>query len=114
MLALTPRPSRSRVASVSLPAGSWVIQASVQICYPGFFDGFDGSISAQCELRRAGTAVIGGAVDDRFSDGRADATLPLNGGVVIAGGNVNVDVWCQSGQARATAQMVAIQVGGFL
>jgi hypothetical protein len=104
----------TQVVAMSLPAGSWVIQATAQIFYPVFFDG-DGNVSARCQLRH-GTSVIGGAEDYRsvFEDARGTAAIPLNGGAFIASGTAEVAVWCDSGQALADAQMVATQVGGFI
>jgi hypothetical protein len=103
-----------QVVAMSLPAGSWVIQATAQITYPVFIDG-DGNVSARCQLRH-GASVIGGAEDYRsvfeFADGKA--AIPLNGGAFIASGTGEVAVWCDSGQALAGAQVVATQVGGFI
>ena len=61
---------------MSLPAGSWVIQATAQISYPVFFDG-DGNVSARCQLRH-GASVIGGAEDYRsvFEDANGESGDP--------------------------------------
>jgi hypothetical protein len=107
-------PESTRVVAMSLPAGSWVIQATAQITYPVFVTG-DGNFSARCQLRHA-ASVIGGAEDYRsaFEGATVRAALPLNGGAVIASGNAEVAVWCDSGGALAGAQLVATQVGGFI
>jgi Collagen triple helix repeat (20 copies) len=104
----------TQVVAMSLPAGSWVIQATAQISYPVFFDD-DGNVSARCQLRH-GASVIGGAEDYRslLEDATGRAAIPLNGGMVIASGTGEVAVWCDSGQALAGAQIVATQVGGFI
>jgi hypothetical protein len=104
----------TQVVAMSLPAGSWVIQATAQISYPVFFDD-DGNHSARCQLRH-GTGVIGGAEDNRaqLEDRQVRAAIPLNGGAVVATGTGEVSLWCDSPGALAGAQIVAVQVGGFI
>ena len=99
---------------MSLPAGSWVIQATAQVTYPVFIDD-DGNHSARCQLRH-GASVIGGAEDNRaqLEDRQVRAAIPLNGGALIATGTGEVAVWCDSPGALAGAQMIAVQVGGFI
>jgi hypothetical protein len=111
------------VASKTLPAGNWAIQANAVIEQ----DGGSGVVTAasDCQLRQNGTDFIGGAADQRSFEQRYLATLPMNGGVSVASGSADVGVWCRVsgvgsggifvtfGSSTATAQIMAIQVGSF-
>jgi hypothetical protein len=100
----------SLLASKTLPAGNWAIQANV--ITQSFNAG--GDVASDCQLRVNGTQVIGGAADERSAADKALATLSMNGGVSVASGSATVDVFCRGSQAgEAVAQIMAIQVGSF-
>jgi len=102
----------ARVASKTLPVGSWAIQANA-ILYDSTFQG--DVFATDCQLRKNGTDVIGAAVDYRGRAGNGNAaTLPINGGVFVDSGSATVDVWCRANVAAYVyTQIMAIQVGGF-
>jgi hypothetical protein len=99
------------VASKTLPVGNWAIQANV---ITEFTDHTFGDAASDCQLRMNGTAVIGGAADERSFQDTSLATLSMNGGVSVASGSATVDVFCRSAHGgQAVAQIMAIQVGSF-
>jgi hypothetical protein len=103
------------VARHTLPAGSWAIQANVHMFYGNAFTSVADD-QTDCQLRRNGTDIVGGAVDSRAFRGEGHAMLPMNGGIfVAAGGAAFADVWCRGAQGGEVAdtQMMMIQVGGF-
>jgi len=101
------------VASKTLPVGSWAIQANARLLTRFFLSGVS-TAATDCQLRKNGTDLIGSAADQRSSEQVYIATLPMNGGVFVDSGTATVDVWCRAaGGANATAQIMAIQVGGF-
>jgi hypothetical protein len=104
------------VAQKGLSPGSWVIQANVHIDYGLAFSGFDANVQSDCQLRANGTSVIGVAIDSRIFGDAGHAMLPMNGGVFVPAQGATVDVWCRSATEgdRADAQLMALQVGGFL
>jgi hypothetical protein len=103
------------VARHTLPAGSWAIQANVHIFY-GVTVGGSIDDQADCQLRRNGTDIVGGAIDHRSFVDEGHGMLPMNGGIFVADGDAaSVDVWCRGaiGSETADTQIMAIQVGGF-
>jgi hypothetical protein len=101
------------VASKALPVGSWAIQANVELGGAGSFSGLT-SFATDCQLRKNGTDLIGQAADQRAFEDQYVATLSMNGGVFVDSGTATVDVLCRGAKsATASAQIMAIQVGGF-
>ena len=102
------------VAQKVLSAGNWVIQANVHIFYGIAFNG-DSNGQTDCQLRKNGTDIIGGAVDSRTFPDEGHAMLPLNGGISTPGGTASVGVWCRGNVPGylADTQLMAIQIGGF-
>ena len=107
------------VLSKILPAGNWAIQANAVINMSTSASGVL-TAASDCQLRKNGTDFIGGAADQRSFEQQYLATLPVNGGVSVASGSATVGVWCRTSGVNAgffsslgTAQIMAIQVGGF-
>lgn len=106
----------TRVAFKILPAGSWAIQTNVLLDYPGFALGGIHTVASDCQLRKNGIDVVGAAFDQRSFVDEYKATLPMNGGIFVETGNTaSVEAWCRTDgvAAETSAQIMAIQVGGF-
>jgi hypothetical protein len=106
-----------KVASKTLPAGSWAAIATLSTSVPGAFTGDDIIRDLACELRN-GTAFIGGATDRRvIPPEAAKRSLAITGGAFIPSGSAEVSLWCssQNGSAEEVdgAQIMFLQVGGF-
>lgn len=109
----------SKVASKNLPAGSWVVTATVNTTASNSsFGGDDLHRDLACELRN-GTAFIGGATDRRtiVYEETVKRSLSLNGGAQVSAGGGEVSLWCKSQNGLNEyvdhAQMMMLQVGGF-
>ena len=112
------------VASKTLPAGNWAIQANASIQITTSSSSVN-TAASDCQLRKNGTDVIGGAADQRSFERTYFATMPMNGGMSVASGSGTVGVWCRTSpldfggigatfsSSHAWAQIMAIQVGGF-
>lgn len=104
-----------KVASRSLPAGSWAVAATVNtLASPG--DAAAGNADLVCELRN-GASFIGGATDRRKIESGVPAkrSLSMNGGAQIPAGGGEVSLCCttQSVELVTYSQIMTIQVGGF-
>jgi hypothetical protein len=107
------------VVSKTLPVGNWAIQANA---ITNFGRRTSSIAASDCQLRKNGTDVIGGAADQRVYDDAYWATLPMNGGLSVPSGSATVSVWCRGTSesstaypiiTRVTAQIMAIQIGSF-
>lgn len=107
------------IASKTLPAGDWVIQANAIVEIDVASSGVK-TAASDCQLRKNGTDYIGGAADQRSFEQKYLATLPMNGGLSAGSGSATVGVWCRTSHAGgsfyapfASAQIMAVQVGSF-
>jgi len=106
----------TKIASKTLPAGSWAIVATATIPSDLPFNG-DIIRTSSCELHNPAGNVIGGTADRRVTpDGdQTIQSLSMTGGAIVAAGGGEVSLWCRS-QAASTvgsAQIMMLQVGGF-
>lgn len=106
----------SKVASKTLPAGSWAIVATANTASSGPFGG-DIVRDTVCELRN-GNSFIGGARDRRLTPdgGQTHASLSMNGGAQVPAGGGEVSLWCryQGGSGFVdSGQMMMIRLDGF-
>jgi len=105
-----------KVASKTLPAGSWAIFGTANT-YTGSPFGGDVLRSATCELRN-GPGSIGSATDRReipVSES-VSRTLSMSGGANIPAGGAEVSLWCQSQSGYDVvhdSQVMMIRIGGF-
>lgn len=103
----------TQVLSKAVPAGNWVVVATVTVRSPVFNE--TTLVNTQCELRN-GPSVIGGTEDYIRSDRGIIVSLSMNGGAALPQGGT-ISLWCQQpnlpGQSHADAQMMIMQVGGF-
>src|SRR5204863_3456077 len=110
----------TKVLSKTLPAGNWTLTATAVIF--GFSPEFANTGGfAMCQLQDASGGAIGtvasgipNSLGDTF---QGFANLNLNGGAVIPAAGGEVSLWCGGTNLAAitmsSAQMLAMQVGGF-
>jgi len=101
----------SQVASLALPAGSYVVTAKVVLT-----NGTAGVAGVTCVFTQSGSGALLDRADGSLADGSGSGTLVLHTAVLVTGASdQHVRVSCQrssAGNASVTfQQMTAIQLG---
>ncbi len=114
---VTPTGIPQVVAQRTLPAGSWVVIATVQTSWGSPDIGGD-SVSTFCRLNSDGALMGAQNAEVRGDlDGAQEQVLTITGGTFVPGGQTRtVALQCSSGLGNSLkiyGRMLIMQVGGF-